>query len=276
MATKRLKTHHEDDTMSICSTDSSRTLDFSDSESELETIAPLVTHKASRLLSLPIELRFLIYQYAFSAPSSPSPPLSSLIQITIDRGPPFPRETKYKPLTYTRTPTTTLPASFLTTNRQIYNEALPILSSSVVFSFASNPTSLTFLLDRFSDLALRCVRYLRLYPAPLYALNNGPLGERLSWTVLCAQLAKLPSLRKVAVVYRCPGDLMTTSVEAQRVRYGKALSMIAAAKEMVFNEGGTSPDTHEYDVDECQRRFEAITVAPTTSPAPAPAQIAEF
>ncbi|KAL4965916.1 uncharacterized protein BDV14DRAFT_199369 [Aspergillus stella-maris] len=276
MATKRLRTHHEDDTMSICSTDSSRTLDFSDSEPESETITPLVTPKASRLLSLPIELRFLIYQYAFSAPSTPSPPLSSLIQITIDRGHPSPRETKYKPLKYTRTPTTTLPAFFLTINRQIYNEALPILFSSVVFSFASNPTSLTFLLDRFSDLALRCVRYLRLYPAPLYTLNNEPLGERLSWTVLCAQVAKLPSLRKVVVVYRCPGDLMATSVEAQRVRYGKALSLIAVAKEMVFDEGDTSSDSHEYDMEECRRRFEAITAALTTSPAPAPAQIAEF
>ncbi|KAL4931150.1 uncharacterized protein BDV17DRAFT_21620 [Aspergillus undulatus] len=259
MAAKRLKTHHDFDEMSTCSTDSSRTLDFSESAYGTATISDHAHHaslprRASPFLSLPIELRVLIYQYAFSASSS----WDELINVSVDRSASrIHPNSPHKPLKYTRTPPLHLPVALLSTNQQIYHEALPVLFSGVRFSFALKPTSLTFLLDRFSETARNSIRYLRLYPAPLY-VHDGTLGEQLSWAVLCAQVARLPSLRRVALIYHQAWDIVGTSVESQRARYGKSLSLIPARKELEFR--GIQPTATE--MEEYRRQFENIAAAP--------------
>jgi hypothetical protein len=184
MERKRLKTHHEFDTVSTCSTDShTLSLWSSDSEAAFSRSDP-IPRRASSLLSLPIEIRFLIYQYAFSSSSR----WDELIRITVGRksspqGGPQTVSTVFRPkppevkLKYYRKPPIHLPVAFLRTCRQIYTEALPVLLSGACFGFDKKPTSLMFLLDRFSETARYNIRYLHLYPAPWY-INNGPIGER--------------------------------------------------------------------------------------------------
>ncbi|KAL4870930.1 hypothetical protein BDV12DRAFT_40436 [Aspergillus spectabilis] len=260
---KRVKTFHfESDLISICST-GSETVCFNESESETHSnySHPLTPRRPPSFLSLPYEIRFMIYQYAFSYSSN----WNEIIRITVDRDhrthqpgvffrPPSP-QIKLK---YTRNPALHLPVALLATSRQIYREALPVLFSGVTFGFASNPTSLTFLFDRFSERARESIRYLRLYPAPLY-VGNGPLGERLSWSVLCAQVSRLPSLKRVDVDYNRVEDLRLNPVELQRSRYGKWLALINARKEPEF--GGREPTSSE--LDECRTRFDEIIGATT-------------
>ncbi|KAL2852696.1 hypothetical protein BJX68DRAFT_265575 [Aspergillus pseudodeflectus] len=264
MERKRLKTHHDFDTVSTCSTDShTLSLWSSDSEALFSRSDPL-PRRASSLLSLPIEIRFLIYQYAFSSSSR----WEELIRITVDRKSPSqgpqtvstvfrskPPEVKLK---YSRKPPHHLPVALLRTCRQIYDEALPVLLSGVCFGFATKPTSLMFLLDRFSETAHNNVRYLHLYPAPLY-VNNGPIGDQLSWAVLCARLAGLPSLRRLSVVYGFAEDLRANRVELHRLWYGKSLSRIRALKEPEF-EG--EEELTPAELRECYDRFTRI-VQPT-------------
>ncbi|KAL4921937.1 hypothetical protein BDW62DRAFT_98967 [Aspergillus aurantiobrunneus] len=258
METKRLKTHHKSDAISIYSTESETICsDGSESETLSNYSNPLIPHfsdrRSSPFLTLPKELRFIIYKYAFSSSSH----WNELIRITVERGRSIDRpKVLSKPssrqikLRYTRSPALHLPVALLATNHQIYHEALPVLFSGVVFGFASNPTSLTFLLDRFSDTARNSIRYLRLYPAPLY-VHDGPLGEQLSWAVLCAQVARLPSLRLVNVVYNRAKDLWLNSIESQRSRYGKPLALITAQKELEF----VQQEPPAVELDQCRNRF---------------------
>ncbi|KAL4810002.1 hypothetical protein BDV18DRAFT_156373 [Aspergillus unguis] len=256
---KRLRTQSpETDAVSIYSTDS-ETVRFSDSEPE----TPCDQRRPSPFLSLPRELRSLIYQYAFSTSSSPN----ELIHIIVERDHLLPRpgavplkSARQVRLRYTRKPALHLPVALLATNHQIYQEALPVVLSGVSFSFASNPTSLTFLLDRFSETARNSIRHLRLYPAPLY-VRNGPLGEQLSWAVLCAQVARLRSLKKVDVLYNRVQDLKLNSIPVQRGLYGKWLGLIMAAKEPAFEHEATAAD-----VTECRARLRDIVAAAEALP----------
>ncbi|KAJ0423730.1 hypothetical protein BJY00DRAFT_309962 [Aspergillus carlsbadensis] len=262
MESKRLKTHHDFDAVSTCSTDShTLSLWSSDSEALFGRSDPL-PRRALSLLSLPIEIRFLIYQYAFSSSSR----WEELIRITVGRNPPSPQGPQTvsavlrpKPpevkLKYTRKPPLHLPVALLRTCLQIYNEALPVLLSGISFGFDTKPTSLMFLLDRFSETARNNVRYLHLYPAPWY-INNGPIGEQFSWSVLCARLAGLPSLRRLSVVYSIAEDLRINRVEVHRLRYGKSLSRIRALKEPEFEGDGDDPTPAE--LRECYDRFTRI------------------
>ncbi|KAL2854980.1 hypothetical protein BJY01DRAFT_243433 [Aspergillus pseudoustus] len=262
MERKRMKIHDPDfDNVSTCSTDShTLSLWSSDSETLFNDDDPLLPRRALALLSLPIEIRFRIYQYAFSS----SPRWDELVRITVDRNFPSHRpQTIFKPtapeikLKYTREPTLHLPAALLRTCHQIYSEALPVLFSGVCFGFATNPTSLMFLFDRFSEAARNSVRYLRLYPAPLY-VSNGPTGEQFSWAVLCAQLARLPSLRRLSVLYTRVEDLKENRVEFQRSRYGKPLSRISAQMEPEFE----GPDPTAAELEKCHDQFMKV-VGPT-------------
>ncbi|KAL2863681.1 uncharacterized protein BJX67DRAFT_241493 [Aspergillus lucknowensis] len=257
MERKRLKTHHPDsDAVSFCSTDSNTlSLESSDMES-----LPIRNHFSipgrSSLLSLPREIRFLIYQYAFSSSSH----WDELIRITAERNPSAcrPQTLYYKPspkikLIYNRKPALYIPVALLRTCHQIYHEALPVLFSGVSFGFATNPTSLTFLIDRFSDTARRSIRYLHLYPAPLY-VSDGPTGIRLSWAVMCAQVARLPSLRRVGVMYDCVEDLKMNPVEFHRSRYGKSMARIKVRVELEFK----GQDLAATEFEECHRRLMEI------------------
>lgn len=265
MEPKRRKTHHEPDVISVCSTES-ETVCADQSESETlsdysQTSHPLVPHfsgrRSSSFLSLPKEIRLIIYQYAFSSSSNSN----ELIHVTVERNHLVHRTgIIFKPsrqikLKYTRSPAVPLPVALLMTNHNIYDEALPVLYSGVSFGFTSNPTSLTFLLDRFSNLARDSIRYLRLYPAPLY-VRNGPLGEQLSWAVLCAQVSRLPSLRRVSVLYNRVDDLRLNSIESQRSRYGKSLALIRSQKEPEFM---MQQDVTAVELDQCRNRFCEIT-----------------
>ncbi|KAL2818867.1 hypothetical protein BJX63DRAFT_428942 [Aspergillus granulosus] len=262
MEWKRLKTHHPGfDTASICSTDSNTlSLWGSDSETLSPCSDPLLPRRALALLSLHHEIRFLIYQYAFSSSSQ----WDELIRVTVDRNfPPHRPQSGFKymaqevKLKYSRKPPLHLPVALLRTCHQIYREALPVLLSGVSFGFATNPTSLMFLFDRFSETARNSVRYLRLYPAPLY-VSNGPTREQFSWAVLCAQLSRLPSLRRLSILYTRAADLRENNVEFQRSRYGKPLARIRAQKEPEFEEQGLTAAEWE----RCQSRFIEI-VGPT-------------
>ncbi|KAL3482348.1 hypothetical protein BJX99DRAFT_252603 [Aspergillus californicus] len=259
MERKHQKTHHPEpqpDVISICSSNSETIC--SDSS---ETLSNWSQPSRSSFLCLPCEIRFMIYQYAFSSPSNPE----ELTRVTAERGHLIHRSRFHfsKPastpgkLRYTRNPTQHLPVALLRTNHQIYREALPTLYSGVVFGFGSNPTALTFLLDRFSETARNNVRYLHLYPAPLYA-TDGPLGIQLSWAVLCAQIAHLPFLRLISVVYHRVEDLEQNSIESQRSQYGKLLSSISAEKELEFE--AQCPSMLELDL--CRSRFTDIVAFP--------------
>ncbi|KAL4878614.1 hypothetical protein BJY04DRAFT_220898 [Aspergillus karnatakaensis] len=259
MEEERLRTFYfGTDAMSVCSTES-ETIRFFESDSDtLSNYSRPLTPRRSSLLSLPYEIRFLIYQHAFSH----SPNWNELIRITVDRDHQSGRsKVLFKPprpqikLKYTRDPPLHLPVALLTTCHQIYREALPVLLSCVNFGFLSNPTSLTFLLDRFSETAKKSIRYLRLYPAPLY-VGNGPLGEQLSWSVLCAQVARLPSLKRVNVFYNRVEDLKLNPVELQRLKYGKGLALINARIEPEF-------ESTPAEVEKCRSRFYEI-IAPAT------------
>ncbi|KAL5340132.1 hypothetical protein BJX70DRAFT_132878 [Aspergillus crustosus] len=266
---KRLKTYHiqnsESDDISIYSTESDTVyFDESDSETPSHYSHVLTPRRPQSFLSLPIEIRFLIYQYAFSHSSN----WNELIRITVDRDhrthrpevlfqghKPPPPQIKLK---YSRTPAVHLPVALLTTSRRLYYEALPVLYSSVILGFASNPTSLTFMLDRFSETARNSIRYLRLYPAPLYVVN-GPLGERLSWSVLCAQVSRLPFLKRVNVIYNRVEDLKLNPIEMQRSRYGKWLALINAQKEAEFEQR----EPTSVELDGLRQRFYDIRLPAT-------------
>ncbi|KAL2834926.1 hypothetical protein BDW59DRAFT_155746 [Aspergillus cavernicola] len=210
-----METDYPEPDVSIYSTDS-ETVCFDGSE--LDTLIP---RRSSSFLSLPNEIRFIIYRYAFSSSSN----WEELIRVTVERDHSISRFRIHlsKPssspgkLRYTRQPALHLPVALLRTNHQIYHEALPLLYSGIIFGFSSNPTSLTFLLDRFSETARGSIRYLHLYPAPLY-VANGPLGNQLSWSVLCAQIARLSSLKRICVIYNRVEDLKLNSIESQRLK----------------------------------------------------------
>ncbi|KAL3466263.1 hypothetical protein BJX64DRAFT_284831 [Aspergillus heterothallicus] len=263
MERKRQKIDPPDyDTVSTCSTDSHTLSLWGSEDSETHSVYnnPPLLRRASSLLLLPSEIRFLIYQYAFSSSSR----WDELIRITVDRNFPSHRpQTLFKPmapevkLKYTRSPPLHLPVALLRTCHQIYREALPVLLSGISFSFATNPTSLMFLLDRFSATACNSVRYLRLYPAPLY-VSNGATGEQLSWAVLCARVARLPSLKRMSIVYTRAEDLVEKNVELQRSRYGKPLSRISAQMEPEFE----GPEPAGAELENCHDLFMKI-VGPT-------------
>ncbi|KKK23350.1 hypothetical protein ARAM_002155 [Aspergillus rambellii] len=238
--------------------------DYSESVSETigscdEDPTPL---RPSYFLAFPREIRYIIYSYVFSVSSSQL----ELIHVAIEKNPSGPRlhmgpGHDNKPpvkLQYTLTPGIQLPVALLRANSQIYREALPVLYSGIIFTFRSNPASLTYLFDRLSDHARHSVRYLQLRPVPLFVDRVKPLGEQLSWAVLCAQIARLPALRRVSVLYPSTKDLESKTVEFHYQRYGKWLALIKVEKEPVFENENCS----QSEMERFHRRFLDIVKPP--------------
>jgi hypothetical protein len=190
-------------------------------------------------LSLPDELRLEIYKHAFSASSYP-------ILIDIHRV----RAT----LRYTKHPTISFPTALLRTNKQIYHEALPVMYRDITFFPAPNTGLFPFFLDRLSKFAQGNIRRARISPSGHLASVSTDCSQRLFWAVMCAQLARLPSLYEVELLHSSPNDLIDPLTDGYRKRILKPLCLIKAKKVLVYDR--TSGYTKE--VKERERRLRQL------------------
>ncbi|KAE8381008.1 hypothetical protein BDV26DRAFT_289906 [Aspergillus bertholletiae] len=208
------------------------------------------------LLDLPGEIRLLIYQFTFAT-------TCDHILVTVDRArrasrpilyTDGPDERRPRELRYTRTPSIPLPAALLQTNQQIYYEALPSLYANTIFSASSSPISLMYLKDHLSEFARNNIRQVQLCPTSLLSESLIRERELLSWTVLCAEIAGLPGLRRVWVSYPQPEMLKNGTVEFHRGRYARWLDLMRVKKTLVFDVFDGSAEDRE----ECRKRFREI------------------
>jgi hypothetical protein len=193
-------------------------------------------------LSLPDELRLEIYEHAFSASSYP-------ILIDIHRDYRCVRVT----LRYAKHPTISFPTALLRTNRQIYHEALPVMYRDITFFPAPNTGLFSFFLDRLSKFAQGNIRRARISPSGHLASVSTDCS-RFVWAVTCAQLARLPSLYEVELLYPSPNDLIDLLTDGYQKRILKPLCLIKAKKVLVYDR--TSGYTKE--VEERERRFRQL------------------
>lgn len=211
-------------------------------------------------LALPLEIRLEIYKYLLMFPS----PVS--VTISHRKSPDFFRlsQSDRKRVTvtgisiavdmvYSRAPELSfIAASLLRVNKQVYNEALPILYTNVTFSSPDSRISLLHFIDRLSVFAMRQVRRLRIFVWSFLLSENLISGqESLKWTVLCSQIARLEGLNTVEVVYPSADLLQQGSVEFHWRRYAKALNLVPGKKLLVIEES---------DVNLCHASFHQLQV----------------
>jgi hypothetical protein len=182
-------------------------------------------------LRLPGEIRLLIYEASFSTPSSP-------VVVAITRRRLFDSSLAIRKddLEYSQNPLTSFPAALLRTNKQVYSEALSILYKNIIFFPSCYDSTFLVFLKRLSCFALRDVRRVMLSPATLIADHKPLLELHLAWSVLCAQVANLPSLHEVHVLYLNLQQLEWGSVHLHRTQYARSLSLIKTKKVLVFKE----------------------------------------
>ncbi|OJJ75927.1 hypothetical protein ASPBRDRAFT_386750 [Aspergillus brasiliensis CBS 101740] len=227
-----------------------------------------------RLLSLPIELRLLIYAHVFSFPpvivtasrsklflisssSSSSSSSSDGRQISPDQD--TIASTIY---TYTPVPKGSIAISLLHTSKQIYFEALPVLYDRVIFTHDLAELFLLSLLGRMSDYARDHVRCVRLQPRQIVWAGRSPATrERLAWMQLCARIAELKGLRKVEVV--CPRAEVRCDEVVTMERIGGGLRVVKVRKEVVV-EGGVE-ESWSWRRDEWVERLEGFLEADCSS-----------
>jgi len=194
------------------------------------------------LLSLPKELRLEIYEHAFSASSYP-------ILVAIHRDYQFKRVT----IRYVKHPTISFPAALLRTNRQIYHEALPVMYRDTTFFPTPNTGLFSFFLDRLSKFAQDNIRRARISPSGHLASVSTDCS-RLFWAVMCAQLARLPSLYEVELLHSSPNDLMDLWTDYHQKRILKPLCLIKAKKVLVYDR----IDGYTEEVAKRERRFQQL------------------
>ncbi|RAK98268.1 uncharacterized protein BO80DRAFT_427566 [Aspergillus ibericus CBS 121593] len=189
----------------------------------------------TKFLSLPPELRLLIYAHVFGhrplvvtvsdwgtwrlLPSEDHEHDPSFLYT-------YPHNVKKKkPFT----------VALLRANRQIYWEALPVFYASVSFTHDFCCTFLLGLLGHMSDYARDHVRCIRLRPEMIIPINNAPQDwERTGLMDLCTSLAWLKGLRKVEVL--CPPDSFPCDEEAAMKEIGAALGLVKVRKMVVTGE----------------------------------------
>jgi len=196
----------------------------------------------SPLLSLPKELRLEIYEHAFSASSYP-------ILVAIHRDYQFKRVT----IRYVKHPTISFPAALLRTNRQIYHEALPVMYRDTTFFPTPNTGLFSFFLDRLSKFAQDNIRRARISPSGHLASVSTDCS-RLFWAVMCAQLARLPSLYEVELLHSSPNDLIDLWTDYHQKRILKPLCLIKAKKVLVYDR----INGYTEEVAKRERRFQQL------------------
>lgn len=203
------------------------------------TITTQTQNAPFQLLSLPVELRLLIYAHVFSLPPIiVTASRSKLFLITSSsslspggKGHDDQDRIEYR-YTYTRVPAGSIAISLLYTSKQIYLEALPVLYDRVIFTHDLAELFLLSLLGRMSDYARDHVRCMRLQPRQMVWAGRAPATrERLAWMQLCARIAELKGLRKVEVC--CPRKEVRCDEVVAMERIGLALRVVKVRKEVV-------------------------------------------
>jgi hypothetical protein len=196
----------------------------------------------SPFLSLPKELRLEIYEHAFSASSYP-------ILVTIRRD----RHCMRVTLRYAKHPTISFPAALLRTNRQIYHEALPMMYRDITFFPTPDTGLFSFFLDRLSKFAQGNIRRARISPSSQLAPVSTDCS-RMFWAVMCAQLARMPSLYEVELLHSSPNDLIDRLTDRHRKRILKPLCLIKAKKVLVYDR----IDGYTEEVKKREKRFRQL------------------
>ncbi|KAF1969125.1 hypothetical protein BU23DRAFT_245995 [Bimuria novae-zelandiae CBS 107.79] len=187
--------------------------------------------KKCHLLSLPKELRLLIWSYVLTDPSLPRATLE------IDRAPKAPSKTSLRfPHPCIRTTiqparNTSISIDILATNDFIYREALPILYHSVTFAALDLQGIFMPFLSTLSSFAHSHIRFVKLrIPNAIYETDPlSPCSQPMllvNWAITCAQVAKIENLREVKIEGYTPFFLV------KRIRDGilKPLLKIKAKK----------------------------------------------
>jgi hypothetical protein len=219
----------------------------------LHDFAPSNNNKSTRnyssFFSLPAEIRLIIYKHAFFAGAGG-------MLVAIDRD--YFRwlnQDHTTPLRYIRSPRKSFPVALLQTNKQVYNEALPLMYREVTFFPSYNATILTHFLDTLSDFARSCIRHIRVSPTRLL---NEPIRqehEQLGWAVMCSEISRLPALCDVSILYQNIQILSNGPISLHQQRYARSLLLIPAKKLLEFVE------REPYVCEEAEARFKEILAA---------------
>ncbi|CAI6315425.1 unnamed protein product [Periconia digitata] len=158
----------------------------------------------SKLLSLPQELRLIIYHYVLTDPSNPNQ------TVEISRQPLSPVKSSLRfpnpAIQFTISPPRNSPinTALLRVNSAIYNEALPVLYHSIRFAVVDLQGIFPLFLNSLPDANRALMRYAKLrIPASLYDVDmfpDPPVATLLfHWALTCAQVAKVEGLWDVEV-----------------------------------------------------------------------------
>jgi hypothetical protein len=191
---------------------------------------------AFQFLSLPAEIRLMIYSYAFASPCGSATVLISRSSVPQNKS--HFSDTRIPGssfrLEYGLLEGPNFPVALLQVNWQIYAEALPFLYKEVIFVPFQTSTNLPYFLGTLSQLARSSIRHIQLNVSHLITGNVRSEREYLGWAVTCAEISRLPGLCDVTVMYRYIEELNDYSVDFHRVRYAKSLILIRAKKLLAF------------------------------------------
>jgi hypothetical protein len=119
----------------------------------------------------------------------------------------------------------------------------------ITFFPSSNESSFTIFLDRISDFAKHNVRRIRLSLDEFLDNSTVCPSRDFSWTILCAQVTGLPSIREVEVAFSKP----TITIDDFRLEpYVKPLHNIPVRKMLVFD----YQENHPTDISDTVTFFE--------------------
>jgi hypothetical protein len=157
--------------------------------------------KQCHLLSLPKELRLEIWRHVLTDPSIPK------VSVGITRALFSPGKTSLRfpnPCLITTIPRKSrVRIDILSTNRFIYEEALPVLYHSLQFAALDLDGIFDPFLKTISSFARSHIRYVKLRtPAAIHEpqlFGGSPSTYLVNWAITCAQVAKLPNVREVEV-----------------------------------------------------------------------------
>jgi hypothetical protein len=239
----------------------------SDDASDITLVNDHLKSPSFPFQGLPLELRLIIYEYAFSVPCQHHEEnvVVTLHQATrrphfrcnIDDDDDDPHRTLSFDITFKHSPRlTNWPTGLIQANRQIHAEALPYLYHNVIFALADNRSVLLTFLDRLSLRAKKSLRRIRV--APCEMLAEQLYDARFFWGITCAALTSLkPSLEELQVAFVSPEQLTSLSSDFHVERYADKLAIVETHIRPVFlNIGGDGTEpTH---VAEARGQFEEI------------------
>jgi hypothetical protein len=197
-------------------------------------------------LSLPTEIRLVVYEHLFLVPvegmliTITHPTIHHPYGSSSAKGSKRTRHEREPRMAFSRHPQKPVPRAVLLLSRLIYREALPVMYRDVTFFAPGTEMLLVFFLDRLSPLARSSIQHVQLSPGRL--LRGSPTLGQASWGVICRELALLPGLRDVTVLYRSAAELHGESIAFHQQRYAQALRQIPAKKLLTFE---SKSDSHK-------------------------------